>query len=142
MVVSDHSPVLREDKEVGWTDIWRTPPGMPGLQTLLPSMLALVDEGALTLPDIVRTCAERPAARFGLYPRKGALAPGSDADFAILDPAQSTVIENSQQLSKADYTTMQGRTISSRIESVYLRGRPLAEDGRIAATPAGRFVRP
>jgi len=58
----------------------------------------------------------RRAARGLLYPRKGAVAPGSDADFAILDPTRSTVIENSQQLSKADYTRMQGCAISSRVE--------------------------
>ena len=142
MVVSDHSPVLRSDKEVGWADIWRTPPGMPGLQTLYASMLALVDEGAFSLADIARTCAERPAACFGLYPRKGALLPGSDADFVILDPAQSTLIEDSAQLSKANYTTLKGRTIRGRIESVYLRGHLVAEDDRSVGKPAGRFVRP
>ena len=84
----------------------------------------------------------RRAARGWLwtYPRKGALAPGSDADFAILDPTRSTVIENSQQLSKADYTTMQGRAISSRIESVYLRGKRVVEHGRTTGAPAGRYV--
>ena len=66
--------------------------------------------------------------------------PGSDADFAILDPTLWTVIENSQQLSKADYTTMQRRAISSRIESVYLRGKRVAEHGRTAGAPAGRYV--
>jgi dihydroorotase len=142
MVVSDHSPVLREDKEQGWSDIWRTPPGMPGLQTLCASMLALVEEGALSLRDLARTCAERPAACFGLYPRKGLLQPGSDADFIILDPTQPTLIEDSQQLSKAGYTTLKGRTISSRIDAVYLRGNPIADCGRVVGAPRGRFVRP
>jgi dihydroorotase len=142
MVVSDHSPVLREDKEIGWADIWRTPPGMPGLQTLYPSMLVLVDEGALSLSDVARTCAERPAVCFGLHPRKGALVAGSDADFVILDPTQPTLIEDSQQLSKANYTTLKGRAISSRIDSVYLRGNLVAAHGRTVGSPAGRFVRP
>jgi dihydroorotase len=141
MVVSDHSPVLREDKESGWTDIWRTSPGMPGLQTLCASMLALVDEGVLSLSDIARACAERPAASFGLHPRKGVLQTGSDADFIILDPTQPTLIEDSAQFSKAGYTTLKGRTISSRIEAVYLRGNLVAEHGRIVGSPSGRFVR-
>ena len=142
MVVSDHSPVLREDKENGWADIWRTPPGMAGLQTLCASMLALVDEGVLSLPDVVRACAERPAASFGLHPRKGALQVGSDADFIVLDPSEPTLIDDAGQLSKASYTTMKGRTIGSRIECVYLRGNLVAEHGRIVGAPAGRFVRP
>jgi dihydroorotase-like cyclic amidohydrolase len=142
MVVSDHSPVLREEKESGWADIWRTPPGMPGLQTLCASMLALVDDGALSLSDVARACAEQPATAFGLYPRKGALQAGSDGDFIILDTSEPTLIKDSQQLSKAGYTTLKGRTINSRIDAVYLRGKLVAEHGRIVGGPAGRFVRP
>jgi dihydroorotase len=142
MVVSDHSPVLREDKEPGWADIWKTPPGMPGLQTLLASMLALVEDGAMSLEDIVRCCAERPAASFGLYPKKGALQVGSDADLIVVDPARPTLIEDATQRSKANYTTLKGRSINSRIESVYLRGKLVAHHDQIVAEPTGRFVRP
>lgn len=142
MVVSDHSPALREDKELGWADIWRTPPGMPGLQTLLASMLTLVDDGHLTLSEVVRCCAERPAASFGLFPKKGALKVGSDADFVVLDPSSPMLIDDTQQRSKANYTTLKGRTISSRIESVYLRGILIAHQGELVSEPLGRFVRP
>jgi len=142
MVVSDHSPALREDKELGWADIWRTPPGMPGLQTLLASMLLLVDEGSLALPEVVRCCAERPAASFGLFPKKGALQVGSDADFIILDPSSPMLIDDTQQRSKADYTTLKGCTVSSQIESVYLRGNLIAHQQQLASEPLGRFVRP
>jgi dihydroorotase len=142
MVVSDHSPVLREDKELGWADVWRTPPGMPGLQTLLASMLMLVDEGVLSFSDVARCCAQQPAERFGIYPRKGALEVGSDADLIILDPARPTLIDDTQQQSRANYTTMKGRMINSRIESVYLRGRPLVHEGGLVSPPSGRFVRP
>jgi dihydroorotase len=142
MVVSDHSPALREDKELGWADIWRTPPGMPGLQTLLPSMLTLVDENVLTLSDVVRCCAERPADCFGIYPRKGSLQKGSDADFIVLDPALTTTIEDTQQRSRAQYTTLKGRTINSRIESVFLRGNPIANNDELISAPHGKFVRP
>ncbi len=142
MVVSDHSPVLREDKELGWADIWRTPPGMPGLQTLLASMLMLVEEGVLSLSDVARCCAQRPAEKFGIYPKKGALQIGSDADLIILDRTRSTLIDDTQQQSRANYTTLKGRVINSRIESVYLRGRLLAHEGQLVSGPAGRFVRP
>jgi dihydroorotase len=142
MVVSDHSPVLREDKELGWADIWKTPPGMPGLQTLFASMMALVDDGALSLQDVVRCCAERPASSFGLYPKKGALQVGSDADLIVVDTDRSMLVDDTAQRSKANYTTLKGRTISSRIESVYLRGVLIAHDDQLVSKPSGRFVRP
>jgi dihydroorotase len=142
MVVSDHSPVLREDKELGWANIWRTPPGMPGLQTLLSSMLTLVDEGILSLSDVARSCAERPAECFGISPKKGALKAGADADFIIIDPKRSTVIDNTSQKSRANYTTLKGREIKSRIESVYLRGNLIAHEGDLIGVPQGQFVRP
>lgn len=142
MVVSDHSPVLPEDKERGWEDIWRTLPGMPGLQTLLGSMLWLVDEGALTLHDVVRLCAEKPAAAFGLHPRKGTIAVGADADLIVLDPARRTRIDDRSQLSRASYTTMKGREHRGYIERVFLRGEELALEGQVLAGPRGRFVRP
>ncbi len=142
MVVSDHSPVLREDKELGWSDVWRTPPGMPGLQTLCMSMLALVDDGQLSMPDIARSCAERPSKAFGLFPKKGALQVGSDADLIIINGAERTLVTDGQQRSKADYTTLKGRTINSRIEGVFLRGNMIARDGEVVSRPSGSFVRP
>lgn len=142
MVVSDHSPVLAEDKEQGWENIWTTPPGMPGLQTLLASMLALVDAGALTLSDIARICAENPAAAFGLLPRKGAIAPGADADIVVLDAARRTRVVDSEQFSRARYTTMKGREVQGYVERVYLRGQLVALDGAIQPEPKGIFVRP
>jgi dihydroorotase len=141
MIVSDHSPVLREAKELGWASIWQTPPGMPGLQTLLPSMLALVDDGHLSLSDVVRTCAEQPARAFGLYPRKGCLLPGSDADLIILDPSRSMLIDDSAQRSKAQYTTLKGRLLESRIEKVFLRGRLIVDEEVVLSGPSGKFVR-
>jgi dihydroorotase len=141
MIVSDHSPVLREDKELGWASIWQTPPGMPGLQTLLPSMLALVDDGHLSLSDVVRACAEQPARAFGLYPRKGCLLPGADADLIILDPSRSTLIEDSAQRSKAQYTTLKGRLLKSRVEKVFLRGRLIVDEEVVLSGPSGKFVR-
>jgi dihydroorotase len=142
MVVSDHSPVLREDKELGWADIWKTPPGMPGLQTLFASMLALVEDGVISLQDVVRCCAERPAASFGLYPRKGVLQVGADADLIVVDPSRPTLIDDTTQRSRANYTTMKGRMIRSRIESVYLRGELVVHEDQLISEPSGRFVRP
>jgi dihydroorotase len=142
MVVSDHSPVLREDKDLGWQDIWATAPGMPGFQTLLLSLLHLVDQGLLSLQDVARVGAEVPARRFGLLGRKGRLAPGADADLIILDPKRKTLVSNAKQLSRANYTTLKGRTIEFSIDTVMLRGRPVFANGAVIGSAAGQFIRP
>jgi dihydroorotase len=142
MVVSDHSPVLEDDKEEGWADIWPTAPGMPGLQTFFQSMMTLVDEGALSLTDIARSCAEQPAKLFGIYPRKGAVVVGADADLIVADPNRPELIDNASQRSRARYTTMRGRKVGAGIDAVYLRGKLLAQNGELVAPPGGRFVAP
>jgi dihydroorotase len=142
IVVSDHSPCLRADKERGPQDIWKAPPGMPGLQTLCASMLSLVDEGHLSLSDLVRTCCENPAKAFRLHPRKGEIIVGGDADLIILDSAKTTLVRDCDQFSKADYTTLNGRLINWAIERVLVRGQTVFHHGKFAASPGGRFVRP
>ena len=131
-----------EDKERARDDIWIAPPGMPGYQTLCASMLALIDENELTLQHLVRHCAERPARLFNLYPRKGVIAPGADADLVILDPARRFEVRDADQYSKADYTTLAGRSVTGLIEQVLLRGRTISREGKCDSAPGGRFVRP
>jgi dihydropyrimidinase len=90
----------------------------------------------------VRHCAERPARLFNLYPKKGAIAPGSDADLVILDPSRRMAVRDCDQYSKADYTTLAGRTVSCLIEQVLLRGRTISREGKCDGPPGGCFVRP
>ena len=141
IVATDHAPHLRAEKERGRDDIWQVAPGLPGVQTFHAIMRALVDRGALSLQDIARTCAEQPAHLFGLYPRKGALAVGSDADLVIIDPNSLTTITDDDQLSKAGWTPFAGLTTPGRIERVMLRGRTICRDGVVADTPGGSFVK-
>jgi dihydroorotase-like cyclic amidohydrolase len=105
-------------------------------------MMTLVEEGALSLTDVARGCAEQPAKHFGLYPRKGAVVVGADADLIVADPNRPELIENASQRSRARYTTMRGRKVSTGIDSVYLRGKLLVQNGRTVAPPRGQFVAP
>jgi dihydroorotase len=115
---------------------------MPGLQTLCMSMMALVDDGQLSMPDIARLCAEQPSKAFGLFPKKGAIQVGSDADLIIVNGGERTLVTDCEQRSKADYTTLKGRTINGRIENVFLRGKMIARGGEVVSPPSGSFVRP
>jgi dihydroorotase len=141
MVVSDHSPALRADKKKGQRNIWEAPPGMTGLQTLCLSMLALVDKGELGLTDLVATCCEGPARAFGLFPRKGTIAVGSDGDIVVIDPSRTTLVRDEDQYSRANYTTLAGSRVNGVLERVLLRGKTIYHAGTFASRPSGQFMR-
>jgi dihydroorotase-like cyclic amidohydrolase len=104
-------------------------------------MLSLVARGDLSLTDMVRICCEGPAQIFGLYPRKGCIAIGADADVVILDPSKGTTVADSDQLSRANHTPYNGLRVPFAIDRVFLRGELISEGGRIAREPRGTFVR-
>jgi dihydroorotase len=116
-------------------------PGFPGVETSMRLMLNEVGKGRLSLPDYVRMACEAPARAFGLYPRKGALQPGSDADIVVVDLARSGVIRGADLHSMADVTPFEGwRTTGLPVMTV-LRGAVVAHDGRLVAQPGiGRSV--
>jgi dihydroorotase len=116
---------------------------MPGVQTLLATMLHFVEQGAIDLPALVRMCATNPAQRFGLGRSKGALAPGRDADILVLDLAQYTSISDAAQHSRAAYTPFAGMRVRGKLDSVYLRGALAYTDQQTAASfppPAGKVI--
>lgn len=142
MVATDHAPHAPEEKAAGDEDIWKAPGGFPGVQTFLPLMLRLVGEGTLTYSRLVEVCCEAPARTFGLFPRKGALMVGSDADLVIVDPTRPMKIQNGDQLSKARLTPFHGLEIPATPVLTVLRGSVIAREGSPVGTPAGRFLRP
>ncbi len=142
MVATDHAPHSPAEKQVPYPRFADIPGGMPGLQTLLPCMLHLVDRGDLALPDLVRLCALNPAERFGFGTRKGALAIGCDADILVLDPRSASTVTDAEQQSKAGATPFAGLTVPFRLDRVFLRGKMVAADGVVASKPRGVVQRP
>jgi dihydroorotase len=140
-IATDHAPHLPSEKEPGHANIWKAPSGFPGLQTLLPMLLQAEAEGLVDLPAIVRFCAETPARLFGLYPRKGALTPGADADLVLVERGPF-VIDAADQLSKARLTPFAGRRVPGRVAATYLRGEKVFEHGSIIGSPRGQFLHP
>lgn len=140
IVASDHAPHLREEKEKGRHDIWSAPLGIPGIQTMLPLLLNEVSKGRLTHEQVVRFTAETPARLFGIYPRKGALLPGSDADLVIVDPYKKTVIRNEDQYSKAGVTPFDGWSVIGSPSLTMVRGRTVMRSGRIVSNTCGSLI--
>ncbi|HYJ44350.1 MAG TPA: dihydroorotase family protein, partial [Xanthobacteraceae bacterium] len=110
VIATDHAPHHPDEKARAIDDIWKGPGGFPGVQTFLPLMLKLVEEGVLDYPRLVQICCATPARVFGLYPRKGSLQIGSDADFVIVDPSRPMTIRNQDQFSKARNVPFDGMT--------------------------------
>lgn len=142
IVATDHAPHLRNEKERGRDDIWQAAPGLPGVQTFGSVMLELAHRGALSLESLVHACAEQPARLFGLYPRKGAIAVGSDADLVIVDQNATTQITDEDQLSRAGWTPFAGLAMAGRMDRVILRGQTICVDGKVADTQVGKFLKP
>lgn len=142
VIATDHAPHHPDEKAAGASDIWKAPGGFPGVQTFLPLMLRLVEQGLFDYSSIVRTCCANPARLFGLYPRKGALRVGSDADFVIVDTTRTMTIRNEEQLSKARHIPFDGLMVGATPVLACLRGNVVMRDGRPTASKIGRFLRP
>jgi dihydropyrimidinase len=139
-VGSDHSPHSRESKAPGYRDIFDAWYGAPGVQTLLPVMWDAFRRRGLPLPLLARVLSEAPARIFGLE-RKGAIAPGLDADLVIMDPDREVEIRSDDQLGQTGYTLYEGRRVRGWPMTVLRRGDVLV-DGGVLRHPrgGGRFL--
>ena len=135
---SDHAPSTLEQKRAG--DIWNVHFGLPGLDSTMALLLDAVSRGHLAYEDVVRVYSERPAQIYGLWPRKGRIAVGADADLALVDPKAERTLRSEDVLSKAGWTPFDGRTVRGRVVQTYLRGTAIAEEGRPLDERTGRFV--
>lgn len=137
-ISSDHAPSTLEQKRAG--DIWNVHFGLPGLDSTFALLLDAAHRGHLAYPDIARVYAQEPARAYGLWPRKGSLSPGADADLVLVDPAARRTLRNADVISKAGWTPYDGRPVTGRVVRTYLRGRLVAADGSPVGDREGRFL--
>jgi allantoinase len=143
MVSSDHAPWPPERKS-NRNDIFANASGTPGVETLLPLVFSTgVAAGLITIEQCARLIAERPARTFHLFPRKGQLAPGADADLVVLDPNTTWTLRGAELHSTAGWTPYEGRSMHGRVRTTLVRGRVVYDSGQITGTPGdGQFIRP
>ncbi len=140
-VATDHCSFTTWQKEMGKDDFTRIPGGMPGVETRAVLMYTFgVLEDRISLTQMCKLMAENPARLYGLYPRKGCIEPGSDADLVVWDPNYEGEISAKNQLQNVDYAPFEGVKVKGRAEKVFLRGALSVEDGKLIKENHGKYI--
>ncbi|NMR29124.1 dihydropyrimidinase [Crystallibacter degradans] len=144
VVSSDHCPFCFEEKQrMGADDFRQIPNGGPGVEHRMLVMYETgVAEGKMTIEKFVEVTAENPAKQFDMYPKKGTIAPGSDADIIVVDPNGTTLISADTQKQNMDYTLFEGFKIRCSIDQVFSRGDLISVKGEYVGTRGrGEFIK-
>lgn len=140
-ISTDHCSFTLAQKDAGRDDFTKIPGGLPGVESRgILIWSEGVAKGRITPADMCRLLSENPAKLYGAYPRKGVLAPGSDADLVVIDPKARGLLTAADQAANVDYCPYEGLETSGVIEQVYLRGRLAVDRGRILTGPVGRYI--
>ena len=142
VIASDTAGHLVKSKEPLWENVFTAPSGLPGVESLFTVTYDEgVNNGRVTLPLMVKLMCENPARIFGLYPQKGVLQKGSDADLVIFDPTLPHTIEADAQHAKVDYSMYEGRECVGAPVLVMQRGNVLVENGEFKAVAGqGKYL--
>jgi dihydroorotase len=135
IIATDHAPHTPEEKTRN--DIWTVDCGFPGVETQMPLMLTEVNAGRIGICDYVRWSAANPAKIWGLYPRKGAIQVGADADIAIVDLARASVVDDAKLQSRSKITPWHGRRMRGLPIHTLVRGHFVMKDRALIADTRG-----
>ncbi len=143
-ISTDHCPFcMQGQKELGKDDFSKIPNGAPGIETRMSLVWdGGVRAGRISINRFVELTSTSPAKIFGLFPRKGTIAPGSDADIVIFDPEKKVTLSSKTLHMKVDYNPYEGREVTGAAETVLSRGRVVIDRGRFVGKPgAGSFLK-
>jgi dihydropyrimidinase len=143
VVSTDHCPFcMKDQKELGRGDFRKIPNGIGGVEHRLDLIYQGVVDGQLSLARWVETCSTTPARLFGLYPRKGVVAPGSDADLVVYDPAGRTRLGVETHHMNMDYSAYEGFEVAGKVDTVLSRGSVVVAGNEFLGRAGhGRFLR-
>jgi dihydropyrimidinase len=142
VVSTDHCPFcFKEQKELGRGDFSKIPNGLPAVEDRVDLIYQGVRDGELSLGRWVETVSTTPAKMFGLFPKKGLLAPGSDADAVVYDPDGRHTLSAATHHMDVDYSIYEGREVAGRTTTVLSRGAVVVDDGQYVGTRgAGKYL--
>jgi dihydropyrimidinase len=130
VVSTDHCPFcFKEQKELGLGDFSKIPNGLPGVETRMDLLHQAVVDGHVSRTRWIEIACTTPARMMGLYPRKGTVAPGSDADLVVYDPAATQVLSAATHHMNVDYSCYEGREVTGRVDTVLSRGKVVVDGG-------------
>ena len=144
LIGSDHSPCPAAAKQKGEHDIWQAWGGVAGIQATLPVLLTDgLHARGLSLERVAHLTATAPAQLFGLYPRKGAITVGADADFAIIAPDKQWILQPQNLEARSGVSAYLGREFTGKVVQTIVRGKTVFVAGEVIGHPGwGQFVRP
>ena len=144
-IATDHAPYeIPTEKEAAGATIWTAFPGIPGVETMVPVIVSEgFNKGRLTLSRLVEVLSRNAAVHYGLYPKKGALEIGSDADFTVIDLNREWVIDKDKTHSLAKFTPLHGMKLKGKPVKTIVRGRLVYDDanGIVGQAGYGQFVK-
>lgn len=143
-IATDHAPYeIATEKAAEGMNIWTSFPGIPGTETMVPIIVSEgYNKGRLSLHRLVEVLSTSPAIHYGLYPKKGAMLVGSDADFTVIDLEKEWVVDEAKTQCKAKYTPFHGMKLKGGIDRTIVRGKVVYENGEIVGQPGyGQFVK-
>jgi dihydropyrimidinase len=130
VVSTDHCPFcFKGQKDMGIGDFSKIPNGLPGVETRMDLLHQGVVEGRISRKRWIEIACATPAKMFGLYPRKGTIAPGADADIVLYDPNATQVHSASTHHMAVDYSCYEGRETTGKVATVLSRGRVVVDGG-------------
>lgn len=139
LVCSDHAPHTPEEKE---GSLFQIPSGMCGLETLVPLMMQAVNDGKISKQQLASLLSEEPAKMFGIYPKKGSLEAGTDADISIVDFDREFIVKKEDFQSISKVTAFDGMKIKGKPVYTILRGNVIMEEGELKEeSPIGQFIK-
>jgi len=144
LIGSDHSPCPAADKAKGNEDVWKAWGGIAGIQATLPVLMTEgVHARGLSFERIAHLTATAPAQLFGLYPRKGAIAVGADADLALVDTTHEWTFQAGDLQTRSGVSAYLGKTFRGKVVRTIVRGATVFTDGAVTGTPGwGKLLRP
>ncbi len=143
MIATDHAPGTKEEKDIGWEDIWEAWGGLPGVQEMLPILINGVNKNKLSIHELINVSSKNAAKKFGLFPEKGSLIPGTDADLVIVDMDDKYEIKNEDSYYKVGWTPYEGIKLNGKIKKTLVRGEIVYdhEEGFSVDRGYGKFLR-